>query len=946
MNPSSYANDVDSTANPQMKKFQSPQRQIKDSPTVNIPVITPNVTLTNGRSENGYKHHGTNGDASLNGTPLHNGHGNVIAINSYQNGTRRDSTQAWTPLLANTNGTGSTALINGNGSATVDGNTIGSENVMVSEAGNVVDQEPNEALADATTVIYATSTSNNNEWKDAEKINNLKNGLLHCPVNRQGNNNGSLMNGKNGIGLGVSDKYDEQDPLTGLYTQKHTRPREPDESDSDSELSNIDRQAPGCGLFGCRPKWARNFASTNVFMVVFLLAYILQGMYMTYFVSVITTIEKLFQIKSKTTGFLLSASEMGQISTAMLLTYFAGRGHRPRWIACGMVLFSIAAFACALPHFIFGKQLMQSLDTLSNGGNGANAALRSLNRQMLYGSYGLHGINDTVNATSGNVLEGSISALLTTVKRPHDMNLCIPGQNATNSNSECDENQKLEQASHSKITVIVLCIFFASLLSSGIGQTAVATLGIPYIDDNVASKQSPMYMAITIGVRILGPASGFIVGSFCTRWYVNFSNPGFDPSDPRWIGAWWLGPVVIGSLMMLSSIAMFSFPKQLRGKRKTNAGEAKGEGAEEAVATTEVDEKPKLRDFPKTVRRQLSNDILMFRTASCVFHLLPIAGLYTFLPKYLETQFRLTSYDANMIAAFCGILVMGVGIVISGLVILKLKPSARAVAAWIAFTALFYAAGMVVLMFVGCSMSDFAGYKTGTSNNSAMIEAACDLNCSCDKENFAPICGADGRIYISTCHAGCGATSMRESDNRTVFSNCTCIPDSLRDPQPYQAVNGYCDSNCKNFVFFILIFAVCVFMHSTQEVGSMLLVMRCTHPKDKAMAMGIIQSAIGLFGNVPCPIIYGAVVDSACLIWKTVCGKHGACSLYDADTFRHYFLGITAGIMFLAFIMDLVVWSKAHRIDITPEDNDESHGKQTAAETECKTSMVAPDTSV
>lgn len=132
---------------------------------------------------------------------------------------------------------------------------------------------------------------------------------------------------------------------------------------------------------------------------------------------------------------------------------------------------------------------------------------------------------------------------------------------------DCNEDRKLEQVSHSKITVIVLCIFFGSLLSSGIGQTAVSTLGIPYIDDNVASKQSAMYMAITIGVRILGPASGFIVGSVCTRWYVNFTNPGFDASDPRWIGAWWLGPVVIGSLMLLSSIAMFSFPKQLRGKK-------------------------------------------------------------------------------------------------------------------------------------------------------------------------------------------------------------------------------------------------------------------------------------------------------------------------------------------------------------------------------------------
>lgn len=101
----------------------------------------------------------------------------------------------------------------------------------------------------------------------------------------------------------------------------------------------------------------------------------------------------------------------------------------------------------------------------------------------------------------------------------------------------------------------------------------------------------------------------------------------------------------------------------------------------------------------------------MFRTASSVFHLLPIAGLYTFLPKYLETQFRLPAADANLISAFGGILVMGLGIFLSGIVILKIKPNAQRVAAWIAFTAFVYSVGMVILMFVGCSMDDFVGLK-------------------------------------------------------------------------------------------------------------------------------------------------------------------------------------------------------------------------------------------
>lgn len=83
----------------------------------------------------------------------------------------------------------------------------------------------------------------------------------------------------------------------------------------------------------------------------------------------------------------------------------------------------------------------------------------------------------------------------------------------------------------------------------------------------------------------------------------------------------------------------------------------------------------------------------MFRTASSVLHLLPIAGLYTFLPKYLESQFHLPAHDANLISGIGGILVMGIGIVISGVVLLKFSPTARSVAAWIAFTAIVYSLG-------------------------------------------------------------------------------------------------------------------------------------------------------------------------------------------------------------------------------------------------------------
>lgn len=59
--------------------------------------------------------------------------------------------------------------------------------------------------------------------------------------------------------------------------------------------------------------------------------------------------------------------------------------------------------------------------------------------------------------------------------------------------NDCKGDSLTEQRIQSKITTVVLAIFFVSLLGVGMGQTAVYTLGIPYIDDNVASRESPLY---------------------------------------------------------------------------------------------------------------------------------------------------------------------------------------------------------------------------------------------------------------------------------------------------------------------------------------------------------------------------------------------------------------------------------------------------------------------
>ncbi|XP_075992530.1 solute carrier organic anion transporter family member 74D-like isoform X2 [Anticarsia gemmatalis] len=614
------------------------------------------------------------------------------------------------------------------------------------------------------------------------------------------------------------------------------------------------------------------FHSTRVFMLVFLSGWVLQGMFLTYFVSVTTTVEKLFKVESKTTGTLLAATEIGQICTALFLTYLAGRGHRPRWIACMMLVLAVGVIGCVVPHLLYGTKLL-GVHMDSHRGGAAPVCHSFKNSSIL-----------------------------------------------------CNEESKQGQDDRSSITAVVIPWLFICLLVVGVGQTGIATLGIPYVDDNVGSKQSPLYMAITIGIRVIGPALGFLLGALCTRVYVDpLFDPGFESTDPRWVGAWWLGMVFIAGFIVLLSTLMFCFPRQIKQEPLPPPPKKNKEKRE-----------PFFKDFFATIKRQLTNDILMWRTASSVLHLMPISGVYSFLPKYLEKQFRLPTHDANLVSGLGGILVMGLGTITSGVVILKLVPTAKQVAAWTAASAAMYSAGMIVLMFVSCPEENYLRID-GTIANSVV---ECSRGCECTDVPFNPVCGQDSYTYLSPCQAGC--LSSHQLDNSTwVYYNCSCIDGSLKGDKAFNtldrytlsntsddmlssslgfAVSGECGGPCNQIYTFIAVFAAIMFVHATGEVGAVLLIIRCTDKKDKAMAMGVIQFAIGVFGNVPCPIVFGAAVDAACLARDALCGVLGACVSYDSDSFRHFYLGLSATLMFLAFVMDMLVWSKAGRIDMNPAD--------------------------
>lgn len=263
--------------------------------------------------------------------------------------------------------------------------------------------------------------------------------------------------------------------------------KQSDDSPTSSRLNNSSliaghRQAEdldySCGLFNFRPKWLQRLARKQIFLLIFCLTSVFQGMYFTYIVSVITTIEKLYRLPSRTTGFIISSVEIGQISGSLTLAYFGGRSHRPRWIGFGILLFAFANILCSSPHFLLPTELERASGALRPSAGPSN--LSSLASERL--AKGEFFAKEKLCPVRS---DGFLSGIFRTSSsdRPDDQA------------AKCQENHE-QTTSKNKITFLATCIFFTAAILVGFGTTAVNTLGIPFLDDNVAAKESPLYFGM------------------------------------------------------------------------------------------------------------------------------------------------------------------------------------------------------------------------------------------------------------------------------------------------------------------------------------------------------------------------------------------------------------------------------------------------------------------
>ncbi|XP_037079695.1 solute carrier organic anion transporter family member 5A1-like isoform X2 [Pollicipes pollicipes] len=779
-----------------------------------------------------------------------------------------------------------------------------------------------------------------------------------------------------------------------------------------------------CGLLGCRPRGLQRLASIKVFVLLLsLLVTLQQALSSGYLNSVITTIEKRYEIPSSLTGVIASFYEIGNMLTVIFVSYLGSRRHVPVWIGRGIMVMGLGSLLFSVPHFLTNSY---SLSVEANASSAPENVCRDSNNYRQLQELGLDLSRDlaspplsphnNLHGRRDNCIEGTVSNLLPVL------------------------------------------IFMLAQLLLGSGGSPLFTLGTTYIDDHVPRESSSFYIGCMYSMVAFGPVLGFLLGAYMLSHHVDsFSGlplpHGADTSDPRWVGMWWGGFLICGIGMFILGALFFLFPKSLeaekqrvreeekakeakrqqragsrvseehchhvrprhfsdhephvhhapRGHRRTASSNVVIEHASKpghfkpghrrtlsnpteqeqrnrlrhlelaaparpppgpsrtvyTVSQTALSKGPQgapaqgsfhrghrrtksnvsqvsrasrasarssrsnygrdVKDLPKSMWKLVCNPIYVVTCLGACMELMIVSGFIVFLPKYLETQFSLSKSQASVFAG--GIAIPGacMGVFMGGYILKRLQLRPKGAVQLILIFQMISLAMYSVLFVVGCDNVKMAGatapyYLSGRQSPemfSVNLTASCNFGCDCDRNEVEPVCGTNGLTYFSPCHAGCTTYSSKSN-----YTNCACIDVGGNSSQSYAEITmvpvatpGSCSRSCSNALPFMVLLFFMTFVVAITQMPLLMIVLRSVDEEERAFALGMQFVIFRLFAYIPSPILFGNVIDSTCVLWKSQCGERGGrCLVYDIEVFRFKYVGICAGLKVFSAIIFLLDW--------------------------------------
>ncbi|XP_069551237.1 solute carrier organic anion transporter family member 1C1-like isoform X1 [Brachyistius frenatus] len=612
----------------------------------------------------------------------------------------------------------------------------------------------------------------------------------------------------------------------------------------------------------------------KMFLAALSFAYFAKALSGSYMKSTITQLERRFDIPSYLIGIIDGSFEIGNLLVIAFVSYFGAKLHRPKIIAVGCILMSFGTFLIAMPHFIIGRYKIET-------------SIRS-------------SVNSTNNLSPCPASSPESS-------RSGDRPSILPSRG-------CERESSIS---------MWIYVLLGNVLR-GIGETPVQPLGISYIDDYAQSENAALYIGCVQTISIIGPVFGYLLGSLCAKIYVDIGYVDMEtvtitPGDARWVGAWWLGYLIAGSITLMSAVPFWFLPKSLPMSVDKHNTSCTPEQTRFIKDSLDMGHKFRpqepanlhlmAKEFVPTLKSLLGNTVYIIYLCVTISQFNSLIGMVTYKPKYIEQHYGQSASKANFLMGMINIPAVALGMFSGGVVMKRYKLGIMGAAKFAFGTSLLGYFLSLLFLALGCENSKVAGITVsytgveGLSYQDTSLFSDCNSGCLCSRREWDPVCGENGITYVSPCLAGC--TTSTGSGKNTVFDDCRCVAAANTQPGNLTATLGQCtrrDSCDKVFPYFLALSVLSSFVISLGGTPGFMLLVRCIKPELKSLALGIHTLATRTLAGIPAPIYFGAIIDTTCLKWGVkTCGGRGACRIYNTSAYRIVYLGLTLGLRTVSF---------------------------------------------
>lgn len=620
-------------------------------------------------------------------------------------------------------------------------------------------------------------------------------------------------------------------------------PLEREKCHVDPELCYVSQPQPQslvCGWRAFTPACLQVFNTPQGFLCFLCAASFLQGMTINGFLNtVITSIERRFELLSYQSGLIASSYDMAACLCLAFVSYFGGSGHKPRWLGWGMLVMGAGSLVFTLPHFTAGPY-----HTVATGGTGVCQANHST--------------------------------------------ACTP--------------------SSSGLSTYRL-VFMLGQFLHGVGATPLYTLGVTYLDENVKTSYSPVYIGIFYTAAILGPAAGYLVGGALLNIYTEIGHwTELTTESPMWVGAWWVGFLGAGAAAFLIAIPILGYPRQLPGSQRyvvMRVSETQQLKNNSHKTASNPDFGKTLKDLPLSIWLLLKNPTFILLCLAGATEATLVTGMSTFGPKFLESQLNLSASKAATLFGYLVVPAGGGGTLLGGFFVNKFKLRGSGIIKFCLFCTLTSLLATFVF-FMHCPNVPMAGVTASYSGSllpegQRALTATCNIACGCQPEHYNPVCGSNGLMYFSPCHAGCLEAAFTGSDSQKVYRNCSCITQNFSSGYGH-ATAGKCTSTCQRKPLLLVFIFVVIIFTFLSSIPALTATLRCVDDQQRSFALGIQWIVVRTLGAIPGPIAFGWIIDKACQLWQVQCGQQGSCLLYQNTAMSRYMLVAGLAYKVLGFI--------------------------------------------